>query len=190
MMMMFSTVFIPSFFTLYDLSISSIQTYNLLLQRACMTVLFLSPSLSVWQVLLVLEISADLTRGGFAPGGSFSLMREMELFSTCIRACGAAHVCSLRCLPVCTQWKCLSVYVCGFARLLVWNITCVFESLCVAVGFVFEHLCVRVSCLASPHTVSNFLSPSSYENKETEHFMWLLNTTFHFLTVCWSMIVD
>lgn len=45
------------------------------------------PSLSVWLVLLVLEISADLTRGGFAAGSSFSLMREMEPFSTCIRVC-------------------------------------------------------------------------------------------------------
>lgn len=186
---MLSTVFMPSFFLLF-MSFSSIQSLHLLLQCA-VDDCFIPPSspLSVWLVLLVLGISADLTRGGFAAGSSFSLMREMEPVTAYIRVCGCT--CVLIAVSACAYvlgvFECLCMWFCQIAC--VKYCACVYVwvsvSLCVAVGFVFEHLCVRVSCLASPHTVSNFLFSSSYETEETEHFMLLLNTTFHFLTMCW-----
>ena len=126
----------------------------------------------------------------------------------CAHACVCTCVFLAACACVCMRWECLSVYVCGFAKLVVWNITCVclsqrvcsygvcfwaFVCVCVSVWVslcLLVCVCVCVGCVcvcefhASPlRTLFQILS--SCETEETEQFMWLLNTTFHFPTVCW-----
>lgn len=127
-----------------------------------------------------------LTGGGFAAGSSFSLMREMEPFAAYIHffalcLCVWVHACVRGSVCLCVCGGSVSVYVCGFVKYYV----CVWVSvfLCVAMGFVFEHLCVCEFHASPLHTLFQILS--SCETEETEQFMWLLNTAFHFPTVCW-----
>lgn len=62
-----------------------------------------------------------LTRGGFAAGISFSLMREMEPFTayTHFYVCVCVWVQVWVPSSVCMQREFLGVYVCGFAKLVV-----------------------------------------------------------------------
>lgn len=81
--------------------------------------MFYSSLLSLTSTVGFRDLSR-LNRGGFAAGGSFSLMREMEPFAANVHICvQRARVCSYQRLPVCKQSEQLSVYVCGFVKLLV-----------------------------------------------------------------------
>lgn len=122
-----------------------------------MTVLFLSRSL-VLSLFLCLTSTVGfrdlsrLSRGGFAAGSSFSLMREMEPFTTYIHfslcVCGCTCVFTAACLCVHVQRERLSVYVQRFCEIGCAKICVhVFESACFCVcsyGVCFWVFCVHV----------------------------------------------
>lgn len=96
---------------------SSIQSLYQFFSTSALYDCFLPFSLSLTGTVGFRDLSRP-TRGGFAAGSSFSLMREMEPFVAYVHfsaLCSCACVCVLS--SVCMRWECLSVYVCGFCKI-------------------------------------------------------------------------
>lgn len=180
------------FFASYNCKAAFIQFLRVLQQRLWAHDSFI-PASSPWLVLLVLRDLYRLTRGGFAAGTSFSLMREMEQFLSyihfhthCVSVCGGVWVQSRLCL--CTRtgssW--------GFVFVVLCNCSCEISGVClsrhVILCVALRSVCVWENVFYALHLHWLFQIFSSCETQETDCLCgcW----TQHFIFAPWADAVD